>query len=189
VGAAPLRTAGVTSTEDGDGIAAPVEPVTSARRSPRRARWTWPLAIAVVLVVVWAFVAEPLRVTSVSMEPSLRAGQHVLVDKVSYRLHPPRRDDLIVFPQPGDGQLAVKRIVGIAGDTIALEDGVLVVNGVARREPYVEHRTIDSVYFGPEVVPGNAVFVMGDNRGSSIDSRSYGPVEVDTVIGRVMWHT
>jgi signal peptidase I len=145
----------------------------------------WPAVALVALVAVGAFVVEPLRVTSTSMEPSLRSGDHVVVDKLSYRLHPPRRDDLIVFRQPDDGRLAVKRVVGIAGDEVGLEDGVLVVNGINRP---VDHRTIDSVYFGPETVPDRTIFVMGDNRGPSIDSRTYGPIRIDAIVGRVVWH-
>ncbi|MCU1377125.1 MAG: signal peptidase [Acidimicrobiales bacterium] len=140
-----------------------------------------------MLVVAWWLVAEPLRVTSVSMEPTLRAGDQLLVDKLSYRLHAPRRNDLIVFSRPGNGQLMVKRIVGLPGETVAIEDGVLVVNGRPRREPYVDQRMVDSVYFGPKTVPDDTVFVMGDNRGDSIDSRSYGPVEVEAIVGRVLW--
>jgi signal peptidase I len=158
-----------------------------ARAAGRLLRRFWPLALLVALVVTWVFVAEPLRVRSDSMEPSLRSGQHVLVEKVSYRLRRPRRDDLIVFRQPGDGRLAVKRVVGIAGDRVGIEDGVLVVNGGRVQESYVDHRTVDSVYFGPETVPEDRIFVMGDNRGPSIDSRTYGPIEVDAVIGRVLW--
>jgi signal peptidase I len=148
----------------------------------------WPLVVLAVPVVVWAFVAEPLRVASVSMEPSLRAGDHVVLDKLSYRLHPPRRDDLIVFHRPGDGDLVVKRVVGVAGDTVAVEDGVLVVNGTRRREPYVDRATVDSVYFGPVTVPPDHVFAMGDNRAESIDSRAHGPIPVTSVVGRVAWH-
>jgi signal peptidase I len=145
------------------------------------------VAVVLVLVVASRFVAEPLRVTSVSMEPTLRAGDQLLVDKVFYRFASPRRNDLIIFPQPGNGQLVVKRIVGLPGDAVALEDGVLTVNGHPRHEPYVDQRTVDSVYFGPETVPDDKVFVMGDNRGDSIDSRSYGPVEVEAIVGRVLW--
>jgi signal peptidase I len=121
------------------------------------------------------------------MEPTLRAGDQIVIDKLSYRLHAPRRDDLIVFPQPGNGRLAVKRIVGLPGDIVAIEDGVLLVNSRPRIERYVDQRTIDSVYFGPQTVPKNTVFVMGDNRAESIDSRSYGPVEVEAIVGRVLW--
>jgi signal peptidase I len=169
-------------------VAAGRAAIERARRAGRRVRHLWPVAVLVALVATWALAAEPLRISSTSMEPSLRSGEHVLVEKVSYRLHPPRRDDLIVFRPPDGGGLAVKRVVAVAGDTVGLEDGVLVVNGVSVRESYVDHRTIDSVYFGPETVPDDAIFVMGDNRGPSIDSRSYGSVDVDAVVGRIIWH-
>ena len=181
MGAAPVRAAGLAETGGADRADGG-----TGRRSLRRA---WPLLAVLALVAVWTFVAEPLRVTSVSMEPGLRAGEHVLVDKLTYRTRRPRRDELIVFPQPGDGQLAVKRVVGLPGDSVALEDGVLVVNDAVRHESYVDHRTVDSVYFGPKIIPPGTVFVMGDNRGPSIDSRDYGPVAVDSIVGRVIWNS
>ena len=102
---------------------------------------------------VRAYVAEPFAIPSESMAPTLRPGDHVLVEKLSYRFGSPRRGDLVVFRAPDGGSLAVKRIVGLAGDRVAIEDGVLAVNGHLQREPYVDQKQVDSVYFGPVVVP------------------------------------
>jgi signal peptidase I len=140
--------------------------------------------VAVGLLLVW-LVAEPFAIPSESMAPTLHRGDQVLVDKVSFRLRPPRRGELVVFHAPDTGAIELKRIVGVAGDRIGLEDGVLVVNGRRPREPYVDHRRVDSVYFGPVVVPRSSVFVMGDNRGNSHDSRDFGPVRRSALIGRV----
>jgi signal peptidase I len=143
------------------------------------------LVVAVVLALR-AFVAEPFAIPSASMEPTLRPGDHVLVDKLAYRRGEPRRGDVAVFGAPdGSSDVLLKRIVAIPGDTVAMEDGVLFVNRRSRREPYVDYSRVDSVYFGPVTVPRDGVFVLGDNRAESQDSRDYGPVPRRSLIGRV----
>jgi signal peptidase I len=138
------------------------------------------------LVLVRAFAAEPFAIPSQSMEPTLRPGDQVVVEKLSYRLGAPHRGELAAFSIPGGGSVGLKRIVGLAGDRVAIEDGVLVVNGRRPREPYVDHARVDSVYFGPVVVPPGRVFLLGDNRGDSRDSRQYGAVAERALIGRVL---
>ncbi|MDX6562563.1 MAG: signal peptidase [Gaiellales bacterium] len=144
------------------------------------------LLLLVGAVILRAYVAEPFAIPTESMAPTLRPGDHVLVEKLSYRFGSPRRGDLVVFAAPDGGALSVKRIVGLAGDRVAIEDGVLAVNGKLRREPYVDHGSMDSVYFGPVVVPRGDVFVMGDNRADSHDSRDYGAVPRRSLVGRVL---
>jgi signal peptidase I len=78
-------------------------------------------------------------------------------------------------------------VVALAGDRVGLADGRLVVNGHRRPEAYVDLASVDGVYFGPEVVPAGSVFVMGDDRADSVDSRDFGPVALDRVLGRVLW--
>ena len=119
------------------------------------------------------------------MAPTLRPGDSVLVNKLAYRFGDPRRRDLVVLRQPGSGELMLKRIVGIGGDRVGLEDGVLHVNGRPVPEPFVNRRLVDSVYFGPVRVPSGAVFVMGDQRSNSLDSRSFGAVPRSRIVGRV----
>jgi signal peptidase I len=155
----------------------------------RRSRVALLAAIALVLLLgagARAYVAEPFAIPSESMEPTLWPGDHVLVEKLSYRLSAPHRGDLVVLAAPGGGGLAVKRVVGLGGDRIAIEDGVLAVDGRRQREPYVDHASVDSSYFGPVVVPAGTVFVLGDNRGDSRDSRDYGPVPRRSLVGRVL---
>jgi signal peptidase I len=143
------------------------------------------LAVTVV-VLLGAFVVEPVRIGSNSMSPTLEVGQRVLIDKATYRFRAPHDGELIAFHAPPTGELTVKRVVGVGGDRVAIRDGVLFVNGDKVHEPYVDHAMVDSVYFGPVVVPSGTVFVMGDNRGESIDSRVYGAVPRSDVIGRVI---
>lgn len=153
----------------------------------RRPRRLWPavLLIVIALLLVRAFVAEPFRIDSGSMLPTLRGGEHVLVDKRAYRDALPQRGDLVVFHAPDSGDTTVKRAIGLPGDTVAIEDGVLVVNGRRQVEPYADPDAIDSVYFGPARVPPGTVFLLGDNRADSTDSRDFGAVARSELIGRV----
>lgn len=142
----------------------------------------WGIAIVLVL---GTFVAEPFAVPSASMMPTLRPGDRVVVDKLAYRFGEPHRGDLVVFHAPRDGGLLLKRVVAVGGQLVGIEDGVLHVDGHAVPEPFVNRRLVDSVYFGPVRVPPDAVFVMGDRREDSVDSRSFGAVSRRLLVGRV----
>jgi signal peptidase I len=148
---------------------------------------TLALLVGLVVLTVTALrllVAEPFGIPTASMAPTLSPGDHVLVDKLAYRGSEPGVGDLAVFHAPGTDEITLKRVVARGGDTVAIEDGVLHVNGRARVEPYANPDAIDSVYFGPERVPAGSVFVLGDNRGDSFDSRRFGAVPSDRLIGR-----
>ena len=157
-------------------------------RATTASRYGTRLAVAAValLAALLLTALEPLRVTSGSMSPTLVAGDQVLVDKISVRLRPPTQGDLVVFRDPQHHELVVKRVVGLGGQTVAIEDAALVVDGVTRNEPQVDVSRIDSTYFGPVTVPLGAVFVLGDNRSESIDSRTYGAIPLDELVGRVI---
>ena len=131
--------------------AAPPAAAPAAKVRRRRApKWVVvAAAVLALLVVARAFVAEPLRVRSSSMSPTLRAGDHVLVDKFLTRGHMPHRHDIVVLRSPGTHELIVKRVAAVAGDVVGLEAGVLVVNGHQLRERYVDYRLMVGVYYGP----------------------------------------
>ena len=135
---------------------------------------------AAALLAVRSFVAEPFKIPSQSMAPTLVRGDQVIVDKLAH----PGVGDLVVFHAPSSGEIMLKRVVAVGGDTVAIEDGVLYVDGRRRAEPYTDPDAIDSVYFGPVKVAPGALFVLGDNRADSKDSRDLGPVPVGDVIGR-----
>ncbi|SDQ71812.1 signal peptidase I [Quadrisphaera sp. DSM 44207] len=141
-------------------------------------------AVLAVLVVLGlrAQVAEPVRVVGDSMSPTLDPGDVVLVDK---RGECCERGDLVAFTSPRDGALTVKRVAGTSGDVVAIEGGVLVVDGERVREPYVDPESVDALYYGPVTVPPGSLLVLGDARGESIDSRDHGPVPASSVTGRV----
>lgn len=120
------------------------------------------------------------------MAPTYRDGDLLVVDGLSVGVPGPERHDVVIITNPHTGQLLVKRVAAVAGDQVGIADGVLVVNGKPVPERYVDQNLMDSVYFGPVTVPRGAVFVLGDNRSSSIDSRDFGPVPVADVRGRVL---
>jgi signal peptidase I len=139
-------------------------------------------AAVLVLVLVRVFVAEPVRVDGDSMAPVLRSGDVVLVSRIGQ----PQVGQLPLLPDPTDGSPVVKRLVAVGKQTVEIRDAYLYVDGVRVDEPYVDHDRIDGVYFGPFTVPEGSLFVLGDSRDGSIDSRVFGPVREDTVTGRVV---
>ncbi len=143
-------------------------------------------AVIVVLLLVRTLVIEPVRVRSDSMTPTLPAGAVLLIDKASFLARQPRRGELIVTADPRSGESIVKRVVAIGGDSVGIEDGILIVNGVRVVEDYIDNDAMDGSYFGPDLVPADHVFLLGDNRANSVDSRAFGPVDVDDVDGRVL---
>jgi signal peptidase I len=144
------------------------------------------LCVALVFGVVRPLVGDVYRIVSTSMVPTLQAGDRVVANKLAYRFGDPARGDLVVFEEPGGDAAAVKRVVGLPGDRVAMRDGVLVVNGARQQEAYVDYESVDSQFFGPVTVPPGTVFVLGDNRADSRDSRRYGPVPEGDLEGEVV---
>lgn len=157
------------------------------RARPRRGLPRPVELLILALVVICAlrlWVVTPYRVASDSMAPTVTQGQTVLVDRVSLRWDPVDRQDLVVFDGL-EGRM-LKRVVAVGGDRVEILDAVLHVNGAAVVEPYVDTASLDGVYFGPVQVPEGTVFVLGDDRFDSIDSRMFGPVRLADVTGRVI---
>ena len=144
----------------------------------------------VIFLVIQAFVAQPYQVQQESMRLTLEEGQYVLVDKLTPNFDSYSRGDIIVFTPPNsngnDVVPFIKRVIGEPGDTVEIRDGQVVVNGVLLDEPYVNSTTTVPDGRGVWQVPADALFVMGDNRDNSTDSRSpsIGPVPRQNVIGR-----
>lgn len=168
----------------------------------------------VIALIIKTFLLQAFFIPSASMEPTLLIGDRVLVEKVGYRFGDADRGDVVVFekdvgalinPAPeendpfyvdivnafkelfgfptGDKQDFIKRVIGIGGDTVHGEDGEVFVNGEPIEEPYLADGVTTSD-FGPVEVPEGTVFVMGDNRPNSDDSRSFGPIDESKVVGR-----
>lgn len=168
---------------------APSQPAGRTLRLPHRRWLLLVVAVLAATVVLRSFVVEPQTIAGESMEPALHDGERVLVNKLVYRLHDPRRGDVVVIG--GDdvwGDRLIKRVVGLPGETVEIRGDIVRVDGrrvdigsssadrrdVADRAPRVEYR-----------VGADEVLVLGDNRAASRDSRSFGPVPLDDIIGRV----
>ena len=136
-------------------------------------------------LVVRTFILRPLTVSSTSMEPTLCPGDRVLVDLWRPDIGDLTRGDLVAL-RPGRSEVpVVKRVVGLPGDQVAIRDALLYVNDQRVDEPYVDHKAIDALFYGPVVVPADSFLVLGDARAVSIDSRVYGPVSADRLMGTV----
>jgi len=170
-------------------------PPSSARR--RRVEWLAVLGIAIVVaILVRVLVVEQYRVEGESMLSTLHDGDRVLVDKLSYRFHDPRRGDVVVRELSdvlADEDL-IKRVIGLPGETVELEGCSVRIDGVALAEPYLDGELVEregcGQAFAASVVPADSVFVLGDHRGASRDSRSFGAVNDDDIVGRarmIIW--
>lgn len=149
------------------------------------------LAIALALaILIRGLVAEPRVIPSDSMVPTLLAGDRLVVEKVSYHLHPPQTGDIVVFEPPPvlrtlgyrPDQAFIKRVIGRAGQVVQVRAGRVYVDG----EPLVEEYIAEPPEYawGPAIVPANHLFVMGDNRNNSNDSHVWGFLPEANVIGR-----
>lgn len=158
-------------------------------RTPRRSSRSFWACAAVVLVgtaLLRATVVAPVRVSSASMEPTYRAGDVVLVTQWAPDPAELGRGDLVVFEDPAEHRSMLKRVVGLPGESVVVKDGVLFVDDVRVREPWVDHALVDGYFSRTFHVPPGEVFVMGDNRGNSVDSRDYGPVGASELEGTVV---
>ena len=143
------------------------------------------VAFVLVFGFVRPYVVEAYRIPTESMVPTLEVGDRVLANKFIYRFTQPERRDIVVFDsvEEDDDQTLIKRVVGLAGDEIQVQDGVLYVNGEAQEEPYLNDPGRPQAPYGPTVVPEGHIFVMGDNRGNSADSRVFGPLPLENLKG------
>ena len=149
----------------------------------------FPVILLISFALVFGFVrpviAAPFYVGSESMVPTLEIWDRVLINKLAYDLDEPERGDIVLFHSPDGGEdPLIKRVVGLPGDTIEVRHDRLYVNGKLQREPYVndEYRKLQAPY-GPQQVPLDHAFVMGDNRGNSQDSRVFGPLTKENIEG------
>ena len=139
--------------------------------------------LALVIFVMLRLVVQNFRIEGHSMEPNLHDGQFLIVDKVSYRLHEPQRGDVIVFlAPPTPGKDFIKRVIGLPGEKVEIREGVVLIDGRPFTEPYVAY--VGSRSWGPQRVKPGELFVLGDNRPSSNDSRQWGMLPREKVIGK-----
>ena len=145
----------------------------------------------IIFLVIQNFVAQPYKVQQQSMEHTLEPDQYVLVDKLTPRLDVYKRGDIVVFTPPegwaqGDGTPFIKRVIGVARDRVEVKEGKVFINDVPLEEPYV-YEGQETLVTGQDtmwIIPDNQLFVMGDHRANSADSRSFGTVPIANIIGR-----
>ena len=187
-------------------MADPSEP-TVAEGTPKRTHWLRETLVVVVVALVAAlllrtFVVQTFYIPSGSMEPTLKVGDRILVDKLSYHLHGVDRGNIVVFRRPADEPCGgppvadlVKRVVGLPGETISLSKGRVLIDGKRLNESYLPSSVQGTTFPGPSgptynlakpyVIPSNHYFVMGDNRADSCDSRYWGPISRSLIVGKV----
>lgn len=169
-------------------------PAAHARHSVTRTVVEWAAVIGcgvLIALAAQAFLVQAFWIPSPSMAPTLEVGDRVLVNKLSYRTHDVHRGDLVVFERPPqaatgtDGEIKdlIKRVVAVGGDTIEGRDGQVYVNGERIDEPYLVPGT-PTENLDRQEIPEGHVFVMGDNRLNSEDSRVFGAIDEDTIVGR-----
>ena len=155
------------------------------------------IALAIAFVLTWlvkTFIAQPYEVPSGSMQPTIMIGDRIIAEKLSYAFGSVERGDIVVFKdktQPG--RILVKRVIALAGQTVDLRDGYVVIDGVRLYEPYTHgsssyvlpttFNNMEITY--PYTIPEGHLWVMGDNREDSADSRYFGPIEETAVEGRI----
>jgi signal peptidase I len=148
------------------------------------------LVVALILALLLrTFVAEPRFIPSDSMVPTLRVGDRLVIEKLSYHFHPPQRGDIVVFDPPeqlqrlgyGKDQAFIKRVIGLPGQVVQVAGGRVIVDGQPLLEPYIAEPP--DYTWGPQRVPRGEFFVMGDNRNNSNDSHIWGFLPQDRIIG------
>jgi signal peptidase I len=142
------------------------------------------LLLSVVLFFLINAVSARIRIDGSSMEPNLHHGEFVIVSKINYRFGEPERGDVVVFDFPRNiTQEYIKRVIGLPGEHIVVEDGNVYVNEIILSEPYL---IMEPQYEGEWVVPEDTLFVLGDNRNNSSDSHTWGIVPMNNVIGEAL---
>ncbi|MCU1359342.1 MAG: signal peptidase, partial [Ilumatobacteraceae bacterium] len=165
---------------------APLDARAAAAAKARRQLIEWMIVVAVAIsaaLLVRMFIVQQFQVEGQSMMTTLHDGDRVLVDKLTYRLHDPRRGDVIVLESDAvdlNHEDLIKRVVGLPGETIEIRDCTIYIDGVVLAEPYLDPAVIAQDGCGGDQeklsIPAGDVFVLGDHRGNSRDSRSLGPI-------------
>jgi len=165
-----------------------VEHTTQPQPTARPHSWLREFAEALlpallIVLVINAFVAQATRVDGLSMIPNLQDSERLIIEKISYRLHPPERGDIVVLDPPSHtGIPLIKRVVGLPGEVIAIQQGHVLIDGEILSEPYLPEPTRGT--YAPHLISEAHVFVMGDNRSASNDSRAFGPVAYEHIVGK-----
>jgi signal peptidase I len=165
-----------------------LEATAAPQAKPRNAmrQWIRDLLVSVVVsVVIITCLYQPVRVEGTSMQPELRNRDRLFINKFVYHFEGISRGDVVVFHYPlNPRESFIKRVIGLPGDHIRIDEGTVYINGKALKEPYVPARYRDHRSMAAGVVPPHEYFVMGDHRNISEDSRDFGPVPRSDIYGK-----
>lgn len=146
------------------------------------------LVTITLAVVLRLFVIQPFIVDGASMEPNFHNQEYIMIDKLSYRFHTPKRGDVVVFhPPTNPSENYIKRVIGLPGETVSIDNFQVKINGNAVSEPYLDSAQRITQPLGlarSELLGEREYFVLGDNRQHSSDSREWGPLKLDEIEGR-----
>jgi len=164
-------------------------PQNPARSLPVVAVWARDLFVSLAIsAFIIIFLYQPVKVEGTSMMPGLEDQERIFVNKFVYRWEPIQRGDIVVFRYPRDTTKSyIKRVIGVAGDRIRIENGQVFVNDEALDEDYVPSEYADARSYPEVTVPANSYFVLGDHRTMSNDSRDFGPVNERFIYGKAVF--
>ena len=153
----------------------------------RNPKWTLLRAAttAVVAFVVFKFILIPVRIAGESMTPAYRDGSVNCINRLAYRRHPPQRGDVVAVRTAGIHNMYFMRVIGQPGETVAIENGIVQINGQPLDEPYVKAR--EAWQLPPRKLEADEYFVIGDNRGMSQERHTFGVAEAKRIVGKVLW--
>jgi signal peptidase I len=149
--------------------------------------------IGSLFIVMYLFIVQPNQVKGVSMDYTFASGDYIFTSKITYKFRGHQRGDIIVFKSPKNPDIEyIKRIIGLPGDTVLVQDKQVFVNDILIDEPYIADATVlwengFTVNGVPYTVPDGYLYVMGDNRPRSSDSREFGPITFESVVGQVFY--
>ncbi len=155
------------------------------QQTPFQLIWEFIATIGKSLIFAAAiimFIGQVTVVEGHSMEPTLHDHQRLVMDKISYEFYEPARGDVVIIEIPSSDKALIKRVIGLEGETVEVRDSQVYVDGVLLAEPYQPNRPLSP--HPPTTVPAEHIFVMGDNRPNSRDSRAFGTVDIYRVVGK-----
>ena len=142
----------------------------------------------VIIIPVRYFLIQPFYVKGASMEPNFYDHEYLIIDEISYRFDHPQRGDIVVFKYPKDTkQYFIKRVIGLPGERVKIDDNKIYINGTVLNEAYLSSETETVLAlrgYGDVTLDKDEYFLLGDNRSQSLDSRTFGPVKREYIVGR-----
>ena len=166
-----------------------LKPEPSGRATGLVSAWVRDLIVSLgISAFIIVFLYQPVKVERTSMMPSLDDQERIFINKFVYRLEAIHRSDIVVFRYPRDpAKSFIKRVIGVAGDHVRIEDGKVYLNGKLVSEDYVPRAYEDERSYSEIVVPPDSYFVLGDHRSLSNDSRDFGPVDASYIYGKAVF--